>query len=49
MGDFLIGCSGQNHEDTPNKGGWIDVFYPDRETWCLGYIILNSITQLVDI
>jgi len=34
---FLIGCSGWNYADTPDKGGWTDVFYPDKETRRLRY------------
>ena len=35
---FLIGCSGWNYSDTPDKGrGWTEVFYPDKETKRLCY------------
>jgi uncharacterized protein YecE (DUF72 family) len=35
---FLIGCSGWNYPDTPEKGeGWTEVFYPDKETKRLRY------------
>ena len=35
---FLIGCSGWNYPDTPDKGGgWTEVFYPDKETKRLRY------------
>jgi len=35
---LLIGCSGWNYPDTPDKGGgWTDVFYPDKETKRLRY------------
>ena len=37
MGEFLIGCSGWNYGDTPDKGGWTEVFYPDKETKRLRY------------
>jgi uncharacterized protein YecE (DUF72 family) len=37
MGEFLIGCSGWNYGDTPDKGGWTGVFYPDKETRRLRY------------
>jgi hypothetical protein len=32
MCEFLIGCSGWNYDDTPDKGGWTGIFYPDKET-----------------
>jgi uncharacterized protein YecE (DUF72 family) len=28
VGEFLLGCSGWNYGDTPEKGGWVEVFYP---------------------
>src|SRR5919197_239014 len=28
----LVGCSGWNYGDTPNKGGWTGIFYPDKDT-----------------
>jgi uncharacterized protein YecE (DUF72 family) len=34
---FLIGCSGWNYPDTPDKGGWTGVFYPDKDTKRLRY------------
>ena len=35
---LLIGCSGWNYPDTPDKGGgWTEVFYPDKETKRLRY------------
>ncbi|MGA9152326.1 MAG: DUF72 domain-containing protein [Candidatus Nitrosopolaris sp.] len=37
MGEFLLGCSGWNYPDTPDKGGWTGVFYPDRDTRRLRY------------
>jgi uncharacterized protein YecE (DUF72 family) len=37
MGHFLIGCSGWNYANTPDKGGWTGVFYPDNETKRLRY------------
>jgi uncharacterized protein YecE (DUF72 family) len=30
--DFLLGCSGWSYADTPDKGGWTEVFYPDANT-----------------
>jgi uncharacterized protein YecE (DUF72 family) len=33
MGKLLIGCSGWNYGSLPEEnGGWIGVFYPDKET-----------------
>src|SRR5205809_2303452 len=37
MGEIPLGCSGWNYADTPDKGGWTDVFYPDKETRRLRY------------
>jgi hypothetical protein len=37
MGEFLLGCSGWNYGDTPDKGGWVGVFYPDKDTKRLRY------------
>ena len=37
MGELLIGCSGWNYGDTRDKGGWTEVFYPDKETKRLRY------------
>ena len=38
ISSFLIGCSGWNYPDTPDKGGgWTEVFYPDKETKRLRY------------
>ena len=37
MGEFLLGCSGWNYGDAPEKGGWIGVFYPDSDTKRLRY------------
>ena len=33
----LVGCSGWNYGDTPDKGGWTGVFYPDKNTKRLRY------------
>ncbi|HJT46827.1 MAG TPA: DUF72 domain-containing protein [Nitrososphaeraceae archaeon] len=33
----LVGCSGWNYGDTPDKGGWTSVFYPDKDTKRLRY------------
>jgi hypothetical protein len=27
----LVGCSGWNYGDTPDKGGWTGAFYPDKK------------------
>jgi hypothetical protein len=32
LAEFLIGCSGWNCPDTPEKGGWTGIFYPDKDT-----------------
>ena len=40
MDEFQLGCSGWNYPDTPDKGGWTGVFYPDRDT-----ILPNKITH----
>ena len=37
MGEFMLGCSGWNYPDTPDKGGWTGVFYPDKDTKRLRY------------
>jgi uncharacterized protein YecE (DUF72 family) len=38
MGKLLIGCSGWNYGTLPEEnGGWIGVFYPDKETKRLRY------------
>ena len=37
MGQLLIGCSGWNYADTPDKGGWTGVFYPGNDTKRLRY------------
>ena len=34
---YSIGCSGWNYGDTPEKGGWLDVFYPTKDTKRLRY------------
>ncbi len=35
--NLFIGCSGWNYGDTPDKGGWLNVFYPDDKTRKLRY------------
>jgi uncharacterized protein YecE (DUF72 family) len=38
VGEFLLGCSGWNYPDTPDKGGgWTGVFYPDKNIKRLRY------------
>ena len=37
MGELLLGCSGWNYGDAPDKGGWVGIFYPDRNTKRLRY------------
>ena len=38
MGKLIIGCSGWNYGTPPEQnGGWIGVFYPDKETKRLRY------------
>jgi uncharacterized protein YecE (DUF72 family) len=37
MGQLLLGCSGWNYGDTSDKGGWVGVFYPDKDTKRLRY------------
>ena len=32
MGQLLLGCSGWNYGDTSDKGGWVGIFYPDKNT-----------------
>jgi len=34
---LLIGCSGWNYPDPPERGGWLNVFYPDNKTRKLNY------------
>jgi uncharacterized protein YecE (DUF72 family) len=37
MEELLLGCSGWNYGDTSEKGGWVGVFYPDKDTKRLRY------------
>ena len=46
MGEILLGCSGWNYGDTPDNGGWTEVFYPDKETKRLRYYSLDSSIRL---
>ncbi len=34
---LFVGCSGWNYGDTSEKGGWLNVFYPDTKTRKLNY------------
>lgn len=34
---LYVGCSGWNYGDSSEKGGWLNVFYPDRKTRKLNY------------
>lgn len=34
---LYTGCSGWNYGDSAEKGGWLNVFYPDRKTRKLNY------------
>ena len=35
--DYYLGCSGWNYGDKPDKGGWLDIFYPTKDTKRLRY------------
>ena len=35
--EYYLGCSGWNYGDTPDKGGWLDIFYPTKDTKRLRY------------
>ena len=37
QGNIVLGCSGWNYPDTPDKGGWTEIFYPDKSTKRLHY------------
>ena len=37
QGNIVLGCSGWNYPDTPDKGGWTGVFYPNKDTKRLRY------------
>ena len=34
---LFVGCSGWNYGDSSEKGGWLNVFYPDNKTHKLNY------------
>ena len=34
---YYLGCSGWNYGDKPDKGGWLEVFYPSKDTKRLRY------------
>ena len=35
--EYYLGCSGWNYGDTPERGGWLDIFYPNKDTKRLRY------------
>jgi uncharacterized protein YecE (DUF72 family) len=35
--EYYLGCSGWNYGDMPEKGGWLDIFYPTKDTKRLRY------------
>jgi uncharacterized protein YecE (DUF72 family) len=35
--EYHLGCSGWNYGDKPDKGGWLDIFYPTKDTKRLKY------------
>lgn len=37
ISQLYVGCSGWNYGDASEKGGWLNVFYPDRKTRKLNY------------
>jgi uncharacterized protein YecE (DUF72 family) len=37
MIEYYLGCSGWNYGEIPEKGGWINIFYPDKQTKRLRY------------
>jgi uncharacterized protein YecE (DUF72 family) len=37
MGDLFLGCCGWNYPDTPDKGGWTEVFCPNKDAKRLRY------------
>ena len=45
QGNLILGCSGWNYPETPNKGGWTGVFYPEKSTKRLLYYskIFNTV------
>ena len=48
MGEFLLGCSGWNYPDNPDKAGWTGVFYPDKDTKRLRYYSQFFSTEEMD-
>lgn len=34
---YYLGCSGWNYGDIPEKGGWINIFYPNKQSKRLRY------------
>jgi hypothetical protein len=45
MGDLLLGCSGWNYSDTPEKGGWVEYSIPIRTLKDSDIIHNSSIQQ----
>jgi uncharacterized protein YecE (DUF72 family) len=37
MEDLFLGCCGWNYSDTPDKGGWTELFYPNKDIKRLRY------------
>jgi len=37
MMEYYLGCSGWNYGDIPEKGGWINIFYPNKQSKRLRY------------
>ncbi|MGE5633672.1 MAG: DUF72 domain-containing protein [Deltaproteobacteria bacterium] len=35
--EYYLGCSGWNYGDIPEKGGWINIFYPNKQSKRLRY------------
>jgi uncharacterized protein YecE (DUF72 family) len=35
--EYYLGCSGWNYGNIPEKGGWINVFYPNKQIKRLRY------------
>jgi uncharacterized protein YecE (DUF72 family) len=37
MTEYYLGCSGWNYGEIPEKGGWINIFYPNKQSKRLRY------------
>ncbi len=37
MTEYYLGCSGWNYGEIPDKGGWINIFYPNKQSKRLRY------------